>query len=298
MQCDRCRREAIIFQPYSGKNLCKEHFLADAEAKAKRTIRSHQWLRPGDHIAVALSGDKKSSALLFFLKKLTGKRRDIRVSAIFIDEGIGGYRDSSRAREVAGRLETKCHTGSLQEEFGITVDSLAKKKGGNSVCTWCRTLRDTLLVRIASELGATTIAKGRSLDETALSTVEFMLKGEPEQIVSSCRGVPDGISWIYPFSHIPADEVDLYADLQGVGFPATGCPYGKTPFHLDVKTMLDEYTANHPSTRYAVVNLGETLAGHATSAGGKILTCRQCGSVITGNCRTCEIRDEVKNRGS
>ncbi len=298
MQCDKCRREAIIFQPYSGKHLCREHFLADAETKAKRTIRSHQWLRPGDHIAVALSGDKKSSAVLFFLKKLTGKRRDIRVSAIFIDEGIGGYRDSSRARGVADALETECHTGSLQEEFGITVDNLVKEKGRNSVCTWCRTLRDTLLMKIASEQGATTIAKGRSLDENALSTVEFMLQGEPEHLFSSCRGVQNGISWIEPFSHIPADEVDLYADLQGIGFPATGCPYGKMPFHRDVKVLLDEYTASHPATRYAVANLAETLAGYATPAGGSVLTCGQCGSVIRGICRACEIRYEVKHRGA
>jgi tRNA(Ile)-lysidine synthase TilS/MesJ len=297
MQCDKCRREAIIFQPYSGRHLCKEHFLADAEAKAKRVIRSHQWLRPGDHVAVALSGDKKSSALLFFLKKLTGKRSDIRVSAIFIDEGIRGHHDSSRAREVANALETECHTGSLQEEFGITVDSLAKEKGCNSVCNWCRTLRDTLLMKIASEKGATTIAKGRSLDENALSTMEFMLQGEPEQLVTSCRGLQNGISWIEPFSHIPADEVNLYADLKGVGFPESACSYGKTPLRQDVKILLEGYTASHPATRYAVANLGETLAGYTTPAGGKVLTCRQCGSVISGTCRACEIRDGVKRRG-
>ena len=230
MQCDKCRREAIIFQPYSGNHLCKEHFLADVEAKAKRVIRSHQWLRPGDHIAVALSGDKKSSALLFFLKKLTGKRRDIRVSAIFIDEGIGGYRNSSRAREVADMLETEFHTGSFWAVFGVTMDVLAKKNGRYSACTSCRTLRDTLLMKIASEQGATKIAKGLSLDEKALSAVEFVLQGNTEELVNSFRRVSDSIPWIEPFSHIPANEVDLYADLQGVGFPAPAVLTGKRRF--------------------------------------------------------------------
>ncbi len=298
MQCDKCRKEAIIFQRYSGKHLCREHFLADVEAKAKRVIRSHQWLRPGDHIAVALSGDKKSSALLFFLKKLTVKRRDIRLSAISIDEGIGGHRDSSRAAEVAKRLETECHTGSFRGVFGATMDTLAKKNGSYPACTRCRTLRDTLLVKIASEQGATRIAKGLSLDEKALSAVESMLQGDTEQLITSFQEVNDGISWIYPFSHVPSDEVDLYADLQGVGYPSTGCPYGEAPFHQDVKTMLEEYTASHPAARYAVVNLAEMLAEHATSAGGHVLTCGQCGSVIAGNCRTCEIRGGVRYRGS
>ena len=88
MQCTVCRREAIIFQPYSGKHLCPVHFIKDVEAKAKRTIRMHRWLHPKDHIAVALSGDSVSAALLFFLSKLTGNRRDIRLSAITIDPGI------------------------------------------------------------------------------------------------------------------------------------------------------------------------------------------------------------------
>ena len=87
MQCDKCRREAVLFQEYSGLHLCKQHFEADFERKAKHEIRSHHWLVPGDHIAVALSGDANSSALLCFLKKLTSSRRDIQISAISIDEG-------------------------------------------------------------------------------------------------------------------------------------------------------------------------------------------------------------------
>src|SRR4030043_1868131 len=102
MQCDKCRKTAVLFQEYSGQHLCSQHFEADVEAKAKHEIRRHQWMSPGDHIAVALSGDSCSSALLYFLKKLTANRRDIRISAISIDEGIAGYRflgDSERMTE-------------------------------------------------------------------------------------------------------------------------------------------------------------------------------------------------------
>ena len=70
MQCNKCRRDAILFQEYSGQHLCKYHVEADVEAKAKYEIRRNRWMTPGDHIAVALSGGKNSSALLYFLKKL------------------------------------------------------------------------------------------------------------------------------------------------------------------------------------------------------------------------------------
>ncbi len=82
MQCSKCGRTAVVFQTYSGQHLCLHHFTADVEAKAKHEIRRNHSLKSGDHIAVGLSGDASSSALLYFLKKLTSNRRDIRISAI------------------------------------------------------------------------------------------------------------------------------------------------------------------------------------------------------------------------
>jgi len=80
MKCNKCRNEAIVFQPYSGQHLCRDHFIADLEAKAKRAIRNNHWMRPGDRIGVVTRGDPAGEALLFFFQKLTRNRRDIRVS--------------------------------------------------------------------------------------------------------------------------------------------------------------------------------------------------------------------------
>lgn len=84
MQCSKCRQDAIHYQPYSGQYLCREHLVADIETKAKRTIRQQKGLCLGDHIVVILTGDPAQRALFFFLHKLTGKRRDIRVSEILV----------------------------------------------------------------------------------------------------------------------------------------------------------------------------------------------------------------------
>ena len=88
MKCSKCLQDAIIFQPYSGLHLCGQHIIADVEAKAKKVIRAHGWLKSGDHIAVFLSGDQSSSALLYFLKKLTAQRHDIRITAIIITSAL------------------------------------------------------------------------------------------------------------------------------------------------------------------------------------------------------------------
>lgn len=90
MQCSKCKQEAIHFQPYSGQFLCRQHLVADIESKAKRTIRQHNGMCTGDHIAVIHTGDPAERALLFFLHKLIDKRRDIRLSVI-VSEAHGSF---------------------------------------------------------------------------------------------------------------------------------------------------------------------------------------------------------------
>jgi hypothetical protein len=82
MRCNKCRDPAILFQPYSGQHLCRNHFIADLEAKAKREIRRHQGVRPGDCIGVMTRYGPQEEALLLFLQKLTRNRRDIQVVEI------------------------------------------------------------------------------------------------------------------------------------------------------------------------------------------------------------------------
>ena len=99
MQCSKCKNEEVIFQPYSGQHLCRDHFIADVEAKARRAIRINQWLRPNDHIGVVVHGDPAGKALLYFLRKVTGNRTDIQVSEITGTEDMPDI--SVRARDAA-----------------------------------------------------------------------------------------------------------------------------------------------------------------------------------------------------
>jgi len=88
MQCSICHNDPVIYQPYSGQHLCREHFIASVDAKVKRDIRRHHWLLPNDHIGVVQDGDLPGKTLLFFLTNLTRDRKDIRISAISSGAGI------------------------------------------------------------------------------------------------------------------------------------------------------------------------------------------------------------------
>jgi uncharacterized protein (TIGR00269 family) len=298
MKCNKCRRNALLFQEYSGQHLCKQHFEADVEAKAKHEIRSHQWMIPGDHIAVALSGDQSSSGLLYFLKKLTSNRRDITISAISIDEGITGYRDPENAKRIAELLDTECIMGSFQENFGITVDEIAQKKGTTFSCMYCRVLRNFLLNRIAMDHGITKLALGQTLDEWAVSVLKNLLQGNPEIPVNSEREARGKIPRIRPFISVPHKEVVLYADLQIKRYDQSGCPYNNQPFEDDVQAMLNQFTNRHPATKYALLNLEKKLVGAGVYLADSVTSCHQCGEPTAGICQSCRIINEVTAHGT
>lgn len=119
MQCSKCKREAVIYQPYSGQHLCRDHLVADIEAKAKRTVRQHRGMQPGDHIAVILNGNAADNALLFFLRKLTEKRRDIRVSEITTEIAEDRVAFARRASATRVALATTLDDASVEILSGI-----------------------------------------------------------------------------------------------------------------------------------------------------------------------------------
>jgi len=269
MQCSKCYRDAIIFQPCSGQHLCVQHVAADVEAKAKKVIRAHRWLTCGDHIAVVLSGNRSSSALLYFLKQLTAERRDIRISAITIDEGIQSPGDPSRAKRIAELLDAECFAGSFQEDPGTEAGAVAQKTPDVSASPDCHTHRSLLLDRIARKHGITKIAMGFCLDDAAGAVLETVLRGDVERIISgTCSHCT--IPRISPFISVPAEEVSMYAALHGFGHDCPPDPDRKDGLHTDLFALLDKYTKNHPATQYALLNLGELLAGSPSGSAGLV----------------------------
>lgn len=295
MQCDRCRREAVIYQRYSGRHLCEQHFIADFRARAKRAIRKHGWISQNDTIAVAMSGGKDSSALMHFLVTSFGERRDIRIFGLSIDEGIAGYRDPAVPQRIAESLDVEWYGVRFEDEFGITLDQIASRKGDERSCSFCGVLRRHLLNKTARELGATKIALGFNLDDDAQSVLMNVFRGDVNSLVRKAGPVEGLLPRIRPFIYLPEREVALYAHLMVEGFEECGCPYSHNALRADVRRLLNDYNYRHPATKYALVNLGEelgTLETEKKQAG--VRTCERCGEPFRGEqCRTCQMLDEV-----
>lgn len=298
MKCSKCRREAVIYQRYSGMHLCSEHFTASVESRVKREIRRHRWIEHGDTIGVALSGGKDSTSLLHFLTKTFGHRPDIEIHAFTIDEGIAGYRDLAEIEPVVKRYGVPWHTASFAEEYGTTLDDIiAGQKDDRRSCSFCGVLRRRVLNRIAREAGCTKLAFGFNLDDEAQSVMMNVLRGDTDRLTMPQRENPGMIPRIRPFAVIPEREVALYARLHVGALADHGCPYAHNALRGDVRRLLNEYNWLHPATKYAVRGLGEDLQGLGTGPAVVPEICPRCGEPAFGTCRTCAVLDEVKRSG-
>jgi tRNA(Ile)-lysidine synthase TilS/MesJ len=293
MQCSKCHRDAIVFQSYSGMHLCGQHLVTDIEAKAKKMIRAQGWLRPGDHIAVLLTGNQSSSALLYFLKQLTSQRRDIQISAITIADTTSDNRDISRAKGIAEALGTEVFEGSLPESRILTGTDTEKSLNNASMPLFTPP-RSILLDRMAQQHGITRIAWGLCLDDAAGVVLDGFIRGDMDRLVkgNSCKNT---ILRICPFISVTAEEVSLYATLCGFPDEQTPPPEPGDALHEDTVAMLEGYTGNHPATKYTLLNLGENLAGFSSGIAGLIQACEWYGEYLWGHSNDGSIENEVKN---
>ena len=103
-----------------------------------------------DKVAVAVSGGKDSSVLLYILKKL-----GYDIEAVTVNSNIGCYSDTNleNIKKVCGDLGVKLHVADFKENYGKSVcymtDVLEEKGMKLGTCTVCGVLRRRLLNKAA-----------------------------------------------------------------------------------------------------------------------------------------------------
>lgn len=264
IRCDKCSTQAIIFQKYSGMHLCVDHFDDDVLRKVRETLRETKIFGRGAKIAIGISGSQDSSAMMYILKNLFARRRDIELVAVLVDEGICGYRSEtiSAAIALADRLDIPKITCSFKEAFGVTTDEIASQDRLRAPCTFCRAMRDALLNRTALEIGASVLSLGHNLDDMAEIVMDKCLCGDPSSL--SRLQVPylpsEVVPVIRPLMRVPRAEVALYARTHNLSPYASGsCPYLGEAIRLAVKTALNDFEQKHPGTKYSLLRSFERI---------------------------------------
>ncbi len=291
MKCQRCSKTAVHYQKYSNAHLCKTHFIADVERKIKRDIRKFKMVERNDRIAVALSGGKDSTALLYVLHKIFGKRKDIKLSAITIDEGIRGYREKtlSHAVELTGKLGIPLTIRSFEDEFGTTLDELTMKKDVVA-CTLCGVLRKNILNKAARELGATKLAIGHNLDDEAQTILMNYLRGDVERMARMVGILPGMVFRIKPLRSVPEKEVALYGFLNDLPVSTDECPYAGEALRNEIREMLNNYEVKHPGAKYSLLGGFEAISHALPIPESQVVRCEKCREPSSESvCKTCRL---------
>jgi tRNA(Ile)-lysidine synthase TilS/MesJ len=219
-------------------------------------------MKTGDHIAVVLSGDKKSAALLRFLQKLVSGRRDIRLSAVPAGDAGAGRRSLTAVTRVA-------------ESLGITCIDMPLP---------CRTPRP-------DGDRVTRLALAFTLDDIAQEVLVQFLSGNAQQLIHPLPPVSSSVSVICPFIAVPSVEAECYWDDEGTGTDLLPCSPGGEPIFRDVEALFRDYHRRHPATGHALLNLAEELS-----------SCRvaeiAAATIGRNGFLTCSIMTEVSGNGA
>lgn len=273
--CFYCRQAAVII---AGRALCRKHFIRHFEEKVKRTIRRFGLFGRTDKLAVASSGGKDSTTILYILKKL-----GYDVEALAINEGIHGYRDGTieDLKRFCTANGIRLNIVSYRDYFGFTLDELLAKKAFQP-CMACGILRRYLLNRASRDYDY--LVTGHNLDDEAQTITMNMIKSNthllarlgPKTGQISSRIFTPRVKPLYLCSE---KEVAAYAFLQGFEIKFTECPNAAGSFRASVRDMLNGLEAMHPGSKLGIVHsfLKMMPALKGLPVGKELSCCRECG---------------------
>ena len=299
--CDRCRRKSITFIRYSGAHLCGDHFCEFVEKRAKHELRRQMDVRGVERVAVAVSGGKDSTVALNLVHRVLGKRRDLDLCAITVDEGIHGYRRSSIpiVADNCQQLGIEHIVVSFEDLFGTTMDRIAKSDRKLATCSYCGVLRRAAMNRAAREWKATHLATGLNLDDTAQSILMNFSRGDVERLarLGPHRRVQSGlVPRIQPLRSIPESETLLYAIVRELEFHDLECPYAPEALRNAYRSVLSQLEDKYPGTRHSIVRSYDDIlpALEKLYPPAKLKRCL-CGEpTISGKCKTCELLESLR----
>lgn len=300
MKCLHCGRRAVTLMRYSGAHLCARHFSGSVERRVKRALRMGPRVRPGERIAVAVSGGKDSTVALHLVHAILGRVRGVEISAITVDEGIAAYRPAGlRAAARAARLLGVPHTTvSLEKEFGVTLDRLfsgRKRLGRETPCTLCGVLRRAALNRAARAAGAAHLATGLNLDDTVQSFLMNLARGDVERLLRMgphLHTVDGLIPRLQPLRMVPDKESFLYATMNSLEFHNAECPYSGEAMRNRYRETVLALEEESPGTRFALLKSCDMVREALLRGRGQaaLKVCRSCGEPAAGEeCRTCAL---------
>ena len=206
-----------------------------------RAMGRFSMLKPGDRIAVGVSGGKDSLSLLHALVAY-------RKRAPFPYEMLAVTLDQGKFKLPVTALGDKIRDLGIEwiiREDRSTLDLV--EQGVEHGCDVCSRNRRRHLYRIADELGCTVLALGHTADDCSESLMRnIMFNGRIASLPPVSQSQKGSLRLIRPLVYVTEDLSTEYARAQG--FLAIGCVCSeKESIRKEIRAFLDEMRAKHPA---------------------------------------------------
>ncbi len=296
--CKRCKIKPVI-KLISGESLCKTCFLNYFERKVRKTIRVNKLIGKKENLLVAVSGGKDSLSVLDVLLSIYKENRNVKISALLIDEGIKGYRENciKAAEKYCKEMNVKLVVVSFKEEFKFTLDKVVK---GRRACSVCGVLRRSLLNTKARELKATKLVTGHNLDDEAQTIImnQFRRNMDASSRLGPITGNEnneDFVRRIKPFYFMAEKEIMVYAFLKNLAYEFNECPYNVDSYRNQIREMLNKFEELYPGTKNSIVNSFMEILPLLKKSEKNIKKCKKCNEPSSSEvCQKCKILEEIK----
>lgn len=188
--------------------------------KMRKAIQDFDMIRPGDRIAVGLSGGKDSLTLLMGLKRLQNFLPErFELCAVTLTMGIGDF-DTGPLVELCRSIDVPYKV--VDTQIGKIVFEARKEK---NPCSLCANMRRGALNNTALELGCSKVALGHNKNDAIETLLMSMLF---EGRVSTFSPVTyldrKKISVIRPLVYIDEKEILGHAKKYALPIVPSPCP--------------------------------------------------------------------------
>ena len=260
MPCKKCVESPVIKLSNSEISLCKSCFIKYFERKVLKTIRTYKLIGKNDHIGVAASGGKDSTTVLYLLNKIIRERKNVKLTAIAIDEGIKGYRDVSLEflKKFCSENKIELKIFSYENNFGKPLDSILDANKDIIPCSVCGVFRRYLLNKNSKELGFTKLATGHNMDDESQTILMNYFRNNVRisARLGPINGVlnnPNFIKRVKPLYFVSEKEVTTYSYLKGFMDKYMECPHDAQSYRGQIRDFINDFESKYPGTKHGII---------------------------------------------
>ncbi|ADY73292.1 PP-loop domain protein [Desulfurobacterium thermolithotrophum DSM 11699] len=245
------RTKASIYIRHHRLALCKEHFIEWFEKQTAKTIKEFNMFSKDEKVLIAVSGGKDSLSLWYALHRLGYKTYGFHISL-----GIEGWEYSKKSLDIckkfSERIERPLIIFDIKDEFGYSIEEIAKGSGRKDVCSVCGTFKRYLMNKICKEQGFKVVATGHNLDDESALLLSNTIRWEIGYLGRQHPVLPEKNGFarkVKPFVFFTEKEIVSYAILNKIEYLETGCPNAKEATSILYKRSLAMLEHEMPGTK-------------------------------------------------